>query len=56
MSYSKIAVSLQLSVMVIGSIILNLYWFMMMINTVMRALKRLGAGDEETPKENVEKT
>ena len=41
--------------MVFGSIGLNLYWFLLMINTVVRALKRIGAGDEETPKENVEK-
>ena len=57
MSYVKVAVSIQLAVMVFGSIGLNLYWFMLMISTVMRALKRLGAGDEdEKPKENIEKT
>ena len=43
--------------MVFGSIGLNLYWFMLMINTVLRAFKRLVNGEEEeTPKENIEKT
>lgn len=41
-------------IMVFGSIGLNLYWFLLMINTVMRAIKRIGQDDEETPKENLE--
>ena len=34
--------------MVFASIGLNLYWFILMINTVMRAIKRMGQA-EETP-------
>lgn len=55
MSYVQVAVSLQLAVMVFGSIGLNLYWFMLMISTVLRALKRLGGSEDEQPKENIEK-
>ena len=48
MTYLKMAVCLQLALMVFGSIALNLYWFILMINTVMRALKRMSQ-PEETP-------
>ena len=42
MTYMKMAVCLQLALMVFGSIALNFYWFLLMINTVIRAIKRMG--------------
>ena len=52
MTYMKMAVCLQLALMVFGSIGLNLYWFLLMINTVIRAIKRMG--ESETPKGDIE--
>ena len=52
MTYMKMAVCLQLALMVFGSIGLNLYWFLLMINTVIRAIKRMG--EQETPKGDIE--
>ena len=49
MSTLQIAVSLQLAIMVIGSIALNLHWFVLMLNTALRAMKRIGGVEEKKP-------
>ena len=49
----QVAVSLQLGVMVMGSIALNCHWFMLMLNTAMRAMKRISGAEEKKP--NIEK-
>ena len=46
MSTLEVAVVIQLIVLVIGSIALNMHWFMLMLNTMKRAFKRLMGGED----------